>query len=271
MLFENAVVDIISDVSSFGSSEKQGLSDRHGEVVDFATTPTVDFLAFNSSLPPYDDVNFRRALVSASHLDALMGENGFSMGGTDSAIAYSLLPPNFLGHIPEDFGANFDPDQAANLLAESRFDPSRKLTFRTYVGGYAIEEFHSIASGWNELLGIEYDVNEVWLDEFDNWLRAGEVEIMRVSVTPLYADPSAILGIMEGLFGDRSNSPETDEINKMLDAATGEPDAATRLGLYHELEHYLIDNALVLPIFWTSDRRWVRVQPWIVEYAPPKY
>ena len=181
------------------------------------------------------------------------------------AVASSILPPEFPGHARETFGP------ANPTISDDARSKVSKLTFHTYVGGSAIEEFQILAGGWSEHLGVETDIKVVTLDEFDAWLRNGDVEIRRVSVTPHYADPSAILNVMNGLFGDRDDSPEAEEIVRRLNEALGQPDAAVRLAHFHDLEHYLLDNALVLPLFWTENRKWMRVQPWIVEYSPPKY
>lgn len=267
LLFENLIIDLHRAIPQFVASIGDGPVDGRGAVRSLAVPPTVDFLAFNSGADPLRDLDFRRALVIASPVHELMPEGGLSMNGSEVVIASSLLPPNFPGHVDEPFMNGFNLDEAASNLAVEQ----RSLVFHTYVGGAAIDQFETLAASWGTHLDVETEVKEVSLDKFDAWLRNGDVEIRRVIVTPHYADPSSVLGVMDGLFGDRAESPESQEISRRLAEAQREADAALRLEHFHELEHYLFDNALVLPLFWTSDQQWVRLQPWILEYSPPKY
>ena len=261
ILFEYQVIDLLPIPPEFADVNTEV------EVRAFEVPPTVEFLAFNSGLEPYRDLGFRRALVNASTVPHLIPEGGLSMNGSRLTVASSLLPPEFPGHAQEAFEVASEIPQASISANGTVSD----LTFHTYVGGSAIEEFQTLAASWPELLGVEIDVKVVTLDEFNAWLRNGDIEIRRVSVTPHYADPSAILNVMNGLFGDRDDSPEAQEITRRLNEVLHQADAAVRYAHFHDLEHYLLDNALVLPLFWTESRKWVRVQPWIVEYMPPKY
>lgn len=267
LLFETSIIDLRPAIPQFVTSQGEASTDERGIVRSFPVPPTVDFLAFNSGASVLRDLDFRRALVTASPVHELLSEGGLSMNGSELMIASSLLPPNFPGHVSESFGNSLNANEAASNLATDQ----RNLIFHTYVGGAEIDEFEILATNWVTHLGVQTEVKEVTLDEFDAWLRNGDVEIRRIMITPRYADPSSILEVMDGLFGERVESPESEEISRRLAIALQEADPALRLEHFHDLEHYLFDNALVLPLFWSSDQQWIRLQPWILEYSPPKY
>ncbi len=60
-------------------------------------------------------------------------------------------------------------------------------------------------------------------------------------------------------------------LRHMLDDAAFESDEAARLEKYLDIERYILDNALAIPLLWSPDRTTVWMQPWVNGYNPPKY
>ena len=78
---------------------------------------TISYLAFNTAVPPFDDVNVRRALGLSIDRN-LIAEVTFK---NMLAPATGILMPQLPGYTPEDKTYQFDPDEARRLLAESKY------------------------------------------------------------------------------------------------------------------------------------------------------
>ena len=96
---------------------------------------TISYLAFNTNVPPFDDVNVRRAL-GLSIDRALIADVTFN---NMLSPATGILMPQLPGYTPEDKSLPFDPDEARRLLAASKYGSAEALPeiVITEVGGGA--------------------------------------------------------------------------------------------------------------------------------------
>jgi ABC-type transport system substrate-binding protein len=86
-----------------------------------------------------------------------------------------------------------------------------------------------------------------------------------------YPDPHALMVTFDSTFGTTPASAEYKDIESKLGVASEESDAAKRLELYINLENYILQEALALPMFWRLNGYSFRVQPWVRDLSPPKY
>lgn len=230
--------------------------------------PRVSFLAFNTALPPYDDVDFRRALMSTATTTPV--EAILWIGGPTEP-AGGLLPPGFPGHGADVSGFMADADGRSGY---DRHDSPETLSFLNQGDFMQREWFTEYTSAWMSELGadVEFlDVGDVPFGTFDAQLRDGTLEMRFVTVNPRYPDPNAVLGMIPGLFGPNAGSDETRELAAMLDDAAMEQDRAVRIAKYHEIERHVLDRALVIPVFRDDGTVYELVKPYIRGYTRPAY
>ncbi len=67
------------------------------------------------------------------------------------------------------------------------------------------------------------------------------------------------------------NTAAVDTPKDVSPDAAAEPDASTRLDLYREIEAYVIDEAIAVPLLWSNNIARATMQPWIHGYERPKY
>ena len=234
----------------------------------YEVAPRVSFLAFNTALPPYDDVDFRRALMSTATPTPV--EPVLWVGGpTDPAGG--LLPPGFPGHGADVSGFVADAESRSGY---DRQDASETLSFLSQGDLMQREWFMEYTSAWKSDIGVEVeflDVGDVSFGTFDEQLRDGTLEMRYVTVNPRYPDPHAIFGMIPGLFGPNAESAETRELAAMLDDAAMEQDRAVRIAKYQEIERHVLDRALVIPVFWDDGTVYELVKPYIRGYTRPAY
>ncbi len=269
--FDEGELDIIREAVEVVEWLQSGDIEISGNLQCFDTAPTIDFLAFNPALSPYDDQFFRRALAAAADVDTMLAaaypESGF---GKSSGI----LPPNTRNHGEKAKVIQYDLDLAASELNGSKYRDEAdqlKLTYHNQGLGLSEIEFESLAASWGSALGVDTEYRFPGISEYSDLLNDGEIEMIYSRVQVDYPDPSAVLGVFEGLFGKGNAVGDLAEVEQMLDAASSERDAAVRLQLYSDLEQHILDSAIAIPIKWNLKGECVRVQPWVQGYHIPKY
>ena len=269
--FDRGEIDVIGEIVEIAELVNAGEMEVSGNLQCFETAPVIDILAFNSSLPPYDDVHFRRALVRAVDVDAMLAvaipESGFERSS-------SILPPNFSGHNSGVEVIQFDSDFAASELNASKYPDEIadiSLTYHNDGRGLTAAEFETLARSWQSALGIDAEMRFVGIFEYAETLDDGEIEMIRLRVTPSYPDPYAFWGVFDSLFGEENPTGDLAEAEALLSAASSERDAAVRLELYRDIEQRVLDDALAFPIKWNLAGECVRVQPWLHGYSIPKF
>ena len=113
-MYVNDEIDI-SNVSLF--TLEQGLepdSPLHDQLVVAPPGFSTSYIGFNATVPPFDDVKFRKALVHAVDKPLINTE----IYSDQLTTAYGILPPGFPGFNPQLRGLEFDP------LSHSSFSAS---------------------------------------------------------------------------------------------------------------------------------------------------
>ena len=255
---------ISSGFAGFLNGESLGVFDAH----IFEVAPRVSFLALNTALPPYDDVDLRRALLGT--VTPTPATEILSLGGPTEPGG-GLLPPRFPGHGADLSGLMPDSESLSGYM---RRDTSDMISFVSEGDYMQRDWFMEFTSRWKSELGVDVeflDVGDVSFRTFDEQLRDGTLQMRYVSVNPRYPDPHAILGMIPGLFGPNAESEETRELAAMLDDAAMEQDRAVRIAKYQEIERHVLDRALVIPVFWDDGTVYELVKPYINGYTRPAY
>ena len=238
------------------------------------TTPGVTFLALNTALPPYDDIEFRRALVlsiTPTPSDTWLWQ------GAPSIPARGLLPPDFPGHGNDPWTTAPNHEEARAHLRRSGYSDSGAsgpLTFVRRGDDITREFFSDYTSNWAAQLGMTVEfigLEDAPFGTFDARLKDGTLEMRYEIVRPGYPDPHAILGRIPTLFGPNAESDETREIAAMLEEAESESDRVARIAKYHAIERHVLDRALVIPVFWDDGTIYELVKPYVHGYTRPAY
>ncbi len=223
------------------------------------------FMVFNPGVAPFDDRHFRRAIVAASDVAALEPDPGL-----ESASAIS--PPGISHRDAEITAIGFDPSLAQSEWAQSRYNGEvSEVIYQTFITDFFEEEIAAFAENWRELLGIDARVEVIDFDAWEDALALGEIGMTTISLGAANPDPHAIFGIFETVWGEDADSHAYLETLRLLDAAASELDRAERIRAYQELEQYILDEALAMPLLWFNDGYYIRTQPWVHDYMPSKW
>lgn len=229
--------------------------------VHVVTAPTYleDFVTFNVTRAPFDDVRVRRALAMAIDRDRVAST---AFNGT-AIPATSMEPPHNWAFDPDNESPSFDPVGARRLLDEAgwvvgsggvREKDGKRLSFEflhtTSTTGAAISE--ELQSAWHD---IGADVQ----------LRAVPRNVLIGQIEPAGTFDALLSGYGYDVDPDRSQLIETrfiephgfnsarysnTDVDKWTEAANATYDRATRKQYYALIQRRLNEDLPYIPIDW---------------------
>ena len=237
------------------------------EIFEYQQQPTISFIVLNAGAPPMDDVRFRRAVVSSADVESITWHSNIQRRLITADLTTLELP---------DVHNGYDPEMAKTELAASKYamhDENWKLGYLpqdTFIFRYDLE---NMFEPWDNVLELKVNEDRFGhdvIDEFEGKMN-NEFHIRMYHVVPSYPDPAAVLRAMVGPFGEIGKVSEFVKLEEMLNTAAVESDNVKRHEMYLEIENYLAEQALVIPVeaYRTNER--YRVQPWVHDLKPPKY
>ena len=224
------------------------------------------YIGFNTSEPPFDDVNVRQAFsysVDKSKVIALSTDNV-------AAPAYGILPPGMPGYNSSLQGLTFDPQKARSLIAASKYkDVSNFPPIVFTTAGYG-NDISGLIGGaiaqWRENLGVDVTVRQLEPQNFLYALSQEKNNLYDQGWIADYPDPQDFLDILfhsgaQYNTGGYSNPT----LDSLLNSAAVEQDPATRLSMYEQAENIIVQDAAVLPLYF--GRSYVVVKSYVQGYA----
>jgi oligopeptide transport system substrate-binding protein len=201
------------------------------------------YYGFDTSRPPFDDPQVRRAVGMAVDWRRIV-----DLGGGDSeTVANSMVPLGIPGRSERDFLPAHDPVEARRQLAEAGYPGGAgfpDVTFQTFGGGYD----EAIVSEIRRELGISVTY-ETMSDGYFDRLATEPPHIWSLGWVADYPGPNDFLGVLLG--SDSSNnygrwsSPEFDAAVADALAAADEP---TARAAYDRAEEIVQRDVPVVPL-----------------------
>ncbi len=247
------------------AGEGIAVDDAEDAVADFPAT--FIFAVLNAAAPPFDDIHFRRAATAYSQLTGYL-----QFVDADAR----LITEELTTLEPRAEFIRYDEEFAEAELAASEYagDPdARKITVLPPMNFIVTDIEDPSFVEWAQALNLtlqEDDFGVGTLDEFEG-RRNNRYQIRIYRVTPAYPDPITILRALTAPFGKINRAPDFVELDAMVVAAAIERDAVKRHELYLEIEEYVAEKALVIPIAVMPATSFYRYHPWVHDLNPSKY
>jgi len=225
---------------------------------DLSVVPQLDvqYLGFDVTQPPFDDVKVRQAFALAIDRQKITDVVWHGM----ATPAEGIVPPGMPGYSRERPLLRFDGQRARQLLAESTYGggarlPETKLTIGGSSGQLSAT-IEALVAMYRENLGIEISVEQTE-DVFGarpQWFSMGWIAD--------YPDPEDFLDL---LFHSRSGLNHTgyanDKVDALLEAARTEVDGARRLRVYNQVEEMIVADAPWVTLWHSVD--YVLTKPYV--------
>jgi peptide/nickel transport system substrate-binding protein len=209
----------------------------------------------NTKKPPLDQLEVRQALNYAFNREELI-DTLFQGVFTPATVPLATATFGYDASLEDMYP--YDPDQAAVLLdqagwmleGETRTKDGQEFRLNCLIG--TAEEDNAIAqilqAQWKPL-GIAVDINVIAGTALTTAKREGQHHIgFKIAV---YQDPD-ILGIYfhpRSIGGFNYTFYEDPELERLFDAGIAAMDAEERKKIYHDVQKFLLDNALLIPIY----------------------
>lgn len=266
-MYENDEIDI----TGVGLADLERVKDPNDPLnKDLVNVPpqfSLNYIGFNVNMPPFDDENFRKALSYAVDKE-IIAEKVYS-GLTKPS--YSIIPPGFPGYSPSIVGLEFNEELAKQHLAKSKYsDPSTRPRIIVTIpgtGGSPGLDTEIISDMWNEVLGIEVEIQQVEWATYLQDMNRKRLQVWAGSGWQAdYADPQDFIDVLfysksDINHGNYSNS----EVDKLILEARTEIDNNRRFLLYNQAEQKIIDEAAIFPLWFDTDG-FALVKPWVKGY-----
>jgi len=234
---------------------------------ELQVTPELSFswIGFNSTKPPFDDVNVRRAFTMALDKDRIVSLVFRNL----VQRADGILPPGITGFNKSLVSPGYDVARARELIARSKYgDVSKMPPITLTTSGYGGEismALEAIISEWRDNLGVEVTVRQLEPDRYIYHLKEEKNEMFDMGWIADYPHPQDFLDVLfhtgaENNFAEYSNP----DVDVLLDKAAVEADNEKSLGLYQQVEQMLVDDAACLPLWFGEN--YMLVKPYVEGY-----
>jgi oligopeptide transport system substrate-binding protein len=207
-----------------------------------------DYVVFDVTQPPFDDVKVRQAFTMAfdrqKYIDVV--NNGVGI------LAKGLYPPALPGYDLNMQGLPYDPEQARSLLAESKYGGPQGLPTIIFtdagIGNSAGASVAAMAQMWQQNLGVTITIENLEPDKYYDLLYSGQHgQLFSGGWCADYPDAENFADVLfhtgaQQNIGNYSNP----ELDSLLEEARLEQDVTRRIGLYQQAEQMIVQEAPAL-------------------------
>ena len=255
-MYENGELDIVG----VGTADVERVRDPANVLhAELTTVPQLDvqYIGFDVTQPPFDDVRVRQAFVLAIDREKITNVVWKGM----RAPAQGIVPPGMPGYEREAGGLlSFDPERARQLIAGSRYGSVANLPPITLsISGYGSEMppvVGAMVAMLRENLGVKVEVEQ------SGDLLSEQPQMFSIGWIADYPDPEDFLDILfhsqSGLNHMRYSNPEVD---RLLEKARVETDTVRRMQLYTQAEEMIVADAPWVPLWNSVD--YVLTKPYV--------
>jgi oligopeptide transport system substrate-binding protein len=225
-----------------------------------------DYIAFDSTQPPFDDANVRRAFSLAIDRQKLIDV----LYSGHAIAAKGVFPPGLPGYDVNRAALEYDPTQARALLKQSKYgDQLPPIVYTTGgIGSYADPQISALAQMWKQNLGVTITIENIEPNYYFDFIygekRSGQ--IFNSGWCADYPDPENFADVLFHTGSDQNLGRYSNAaLDQLLEQARIERDVTKRIALYQQAEQMLVDDAAAL--FLTHSYAYTLVKPRVKGYV----
>ena len=225
------------------------------------------YITFDTTRPPFDDLNVRKAFSMAfdrqKYIDVVL--NGHALP------AHGLYPPGLPGFNIALKGLPYDPTQARQLLAQSKYGGPEGLPPIVFtdagIGTYIGADVAALAETWEQNLGVTITVENLEPNYFLDQIYSGNHgQLFSGGWCADYPDPENFADVLFHTGSPQNNGGYSNsQLDSILEAARVEQDVTKRIAMYQQAEQIIVDDAAAL--FTTHSLSYQLVKPYVKGYV----
>jgi len=226
------------------------------------------FMEFNVTKEPFSDIRVRRAVSHAIEKNSVLQIGLEGLG----EVASGPLPPSIWGYWDgiKEYAPKYDPGKAKALLAEAGWQPGPDGMLQKDGKPFSFVLYTAPIDTWTRsaqivqsqlrAFGISMEIQTFEFGTLLAKLKAGEHPAEFMGYT--YTSPDIVQlwfhssNIGTGLaFSHNKDS----KLDSLIEASRRETDQGKRLTIYRDIQKYVVDQVLWVPL-WTNTN-YIAVQP----------
>jgi len=231
---------------------------------------SVFYLGFQHKLPPFDNVNVRKAFNYAVDKESIVT---YTLQGEGRPGIYGIVPP-FKGYDYEGVkGYKYSPEKAKEYMAKAGYPDGKgfpEITLQINPGGgdRNVQVAEVVQKMLQENLGIKIKIEQVQFAQHLDNLETGKALFWRTGWVADYPDPENFLSLLYGKNVPKELSTksyinsvryQSAKYDSVFNTALREVDKAKRFELYREADQIAVDDAATMPIFYEENTRLLQV------------
>ena len=229
-----------------------------------------DSFAPNHRVPPFDDINVRRAMQMALDNETAVatfwkGEADATPFGWQGVKGYHIPFEEWDEEVKQYY--RYDPEAAEKLLDAAGYprgaDGTRFETSLTY-GAWATLEYAEIAASYWAEIGVDVEIDALDNPEYHERLFSRNYEGMISAIAGAAYDPAMFVGRYHSNAQWNRGGHQWPELDAIIEAALAAPTIEEQQRLIAEADMYAIENHFQIwgpksPVFHLA-------QPWLIGY-----
>ncbi len=237
-----------------------------GFQLQFMPQISIQYYGFQHQGKIFNNVNVRKAFCYAIDRQKLCD---FTLKGTGFPAIYGSVPPGTGTFDSKTVkGYNFDPSKAQEYMAKAGFPKGKgfpKVTLELNSGGSRNSQVaEALKKMIEETLGIQVDLLIVPWAQHTEAVETAKIDFYRLGWSADYPDAENFLNLFHSKYVPDDITQKTyinsfRYKNKVFDSyfneAVATVDEAKRNALYTKADQQVIDDAVVLPIYYDVDYR----------------
>ncbi|MGZ9220533.1 MAG: ABC transporter substrate-binding protein [Anaerolineales bacterium] len=265
-LYESDEIDL-TGISRYDANRFLDASEPlHNQVITGVNLCT-GYITFDTTRPPFDDLNIRQAFSMAfdrqKYIDVVLDGHALPANG--------LYPPGLPGFNIALKELPYDPDQARQLLAQSKYGGPEGLPPIVFtdagIGTYIGSDIAALAEMWEQNLGVTITVENLEPNYFLDQINSGNHgQLISGGWCADYPDPENFADVLFHSGSTQNNGGYSNtELDTLLEAARVEQDVMKRIMMYQQAEQIIVDDAAVL--FTTHSLSYQLVKSYVKGYV----
>ncbi len=264
-MYENNEIDIAQVSLAYLERVSDVTNPLHSQLIEMPEL-SLSYIGFDTTKPPFNEVKVRQAFAQSVDKSKIVHQ----VLKDSVTEAKGILPPGMPGHNPNLQELPYDVTQARQLIAESSYGDVSQLPTITFTtageGNFLSSAQKAIICQWKTNLGVNIQVRQLETEAYYYQLDTEKDELFDYGWVADYPDPQDFLGVLfytgaKNNIGGYSNS----EVDSLLDEAAVEADTAQRLALYQEAEQKIVQDAVILPLWF--GKNYLLVKPYVKGFA----
>lgn len=234
------------------TNELNIIRQRENLILDEKPGLNLGYWAFNTTKPPFDNPEIRRALAMSIDINTLLDAIYF-----DSAIpANSLIPPSSWAHNEELTGVSYNPVLARELLEENGIEEGFTMDIwaipveRTYQPN--APKMAELMSGFLADIGVGVNIINLDWNTFRRRVAERNYDSILIGWAANNGDPDNFYRPLLSCAGVETGSNRANwcsrQFDELIDEALSYTDETTRAALYHSANALIADQIPLVPI-----------------------